>query len=336
MRLRGWQVIALLVFVLTACRTTGAVVKELDFDGEIAKIAAKIGKREATAVSYFYDRTTGNITELGNRWRDRTEAALLKKEVLVKTRKELGLLIDDVESFGTGRDEAEIWRQAGAQVLVTGTYRIVKSTASGQATRIFLRIKALRAANVIGSFDWQDDLAPDWARLESTVRGNVYKNEIRRCCVPGGGDIPNLSARLDRQPPCYPPGTDGKISVTTEQGVYIYLLNLSADHTVTLLYPNKKIPEQPLLSARFEFPPPVFDKTLKMVFNPIKENEINQEVVKVIASRHPLDFSFLPVPINRPYLGAEGGDIKKMLEVLRNASDWREVTLNYAVGNECR
>ncbi len=68
----------------------------------------------------------------------------------------------------------------------------------------------------------------------------------------------------------------------------------------------------------------------------MKEGESSQEAVKVVASRQLLDFSFLPVPINRLYYGAEGGDIKKMLYVLKNARDWREVTLNYAVGVDCR
>lgn len=55
----------------------------------------------------------------------------------------------------------------------------------------------------------------------------------------------------------------------------------------------------------------------------------------MVVSRHPLDFSFLSVPENRVFTGAEGGTLRQVLEVLERATNWSEQTLAYLVGREC-
>ncbi len=71
------------------------------------------------------------------------------------------------------------------------------------------------------------------------------------------------------------------------------------------------------------------------MFYPLKDDELCHESIKVIVSRKPIDFSFLPVPEDQVYAGASGGDMKKVLEALRAATDWNETVLSYWVGPGC-
>jgi hypothetical protein len=236
--------------------------------------------------------------------------------------------------YGGGVDEGDIWRNSGAEVMVSGSYTIHQSP-RGEAI-IALTVKALRVADttLLKSVNWQDRLGPGWQRLSSQVKGNAFQRTLASA-TDSGGDRPTLSARLDRDPPCYPAGSPAKVEVETEPGVHLYLFNLAADNTVTLLYPGR-LPDQPLPARTFVFPPPALARDLQLLFYPLEDGRFCQESIKVVASRKPLDFSFLPVPVNQMYAGAQGGEIKKIRDVLENATDWRDVVLSYGVGGECR
>jgi len=330
----------LVTALVTACQTTPApvvVVKQPGFKDLIKDISDQIGGQEAAAISYFYDVENGDVTELGNLWRDRTAKALRDNGVTVKARRDIGILIEDAESYGAGIEEKEIWQKAGAQVVVCGIFQIIKPLQTGGPHNINLIIKAFRLADssLVQSVEWKAALTSGWFKLHSAVKGNLFHEKLEGF-KPPPGDNPTLSARLDGNPACYVPGSPGKIHVTTETGVHLYLLNLVADGTVTLLYPNRYLKDQPLTSSRFEFPPPVFKKKMRIVFHPLKKGESCRESIKVVASRRPLDFSFLPQPINRLYVGAEGVNIKKMRDVLKMATDWQEQTLPYVVGDACK
>jgi len=328
----------ILVTILSACQTVPQKRSWQSFSEEVAKIAAQIRKGEPAGVSYIYEAKTGNITELGNLWRDRIEKALRDHGVKVKARRDIVTLIDDAESHGLGKAEKEIWQQAGAEVIVCGNYRVLHAGGSKAKDTISLHFKAFRVADstLLKTVIWEENLERSWPSLASAVRGHAFHRKMETVTdEKGKGSKPNLSARLDRDPPCYPPETPATVHVFSEPGVHLYLLGLAADRTVTLLYPNSKLPDQPLTSGKFDFPPKALGRDLQLVFRPLKEGEPCQESIKVVASRTPLDFSFLPVPENRIYIGAEGGDIKRMLEVLQRAGNWQEVVLNYIVGPGC-
>ncbi len=148
---------------------------------------------------------------------------------------------------------------------------------------------------------------------------------------------PYLKARLDRDDACYPSGGEAVVTVRSEKGIYLYILSLAADHTATILYPNRLMPGKPLAADKFQFPSLQLRKEeqLNLLLYPM-DGKDTTEAIKVVASREPLDFSFLPRPENALFTGAQGGDMKKMLQVLKKAHDWKEQTLKYWVGPKCQ
>ena len=307
------------------------------FETEIGKIADRMGKGEAAAVSTIHEEKSGDITALGDRWRTRVEASLSDRGVVVKSRKDLGVIQDEIEMFGSGR--RNILDHAGADVVVSGTYAIEYSPGeSGNKPMIRLVIKAQRVTDgtVVKTVICREDLFPGWEQQASLKKGNIYHRGIEAIAPDlRSRNRPKIKARLDRKPACYLPGMPAVIAVETEPGVYLYILGVAADHTVSLFYPNRRMSGHPLPSGNFRFPPLALAGDVQLVFYPLKEDELCHESIKVIASRKPIDFSFLPVPEDQVYAGASGGDMKKVLEALRAATDWDEVVLSYWVGRGC-
>jgi len=307
------------------------------FETEVGKIANRMRKGETVAVSPVYEEKSGDITALGDRWRTRVEACLSDRGVVVKSRKDLGVIQDEMEMFGSGT--RNILDHAGADVVVFGTYAIEYGPAkSGKKPMIRLVIKALRVTDgtVVKTVICREDLFPGWERQASLKKGNIYHRGIEAIAPDTQSrNRPKIKARMDRKPACYPPGMPAVIAVETEPGVHLYILGVAADHTVSLFYPNRRMGNQPLPSGNFRFPPLALAEDVQLVFYPLKEDELCHESIKVVASRKPIDFSFLPVPEDQVYAGAIGGDMKKVLEVLRTATDWNEVVLSYWVGQGC-
>lgn len=318
---------------LMACSPAFAV----GFETEIGKIADRMRKGETAAVSPIYEEKSGDITALGDRWRTRVEASLSDRGVVVKSRKDLGVIQDEIEMFGSGA--RNILDHAGADVVVSGTYAIEYGPAkSGRKPMIRLVIKALRVTDttVVKTAICRENLSSGWERQASLKKGNVYHRGIEAIAPdPRFRNRPKIKAHLDRKPACYPPGMPAVIAVETEPGVYLYILGVAADHTVSLFYPNSRMSGQPLPLGNFRFPPLALAGDVQLVFYPLKEDELCHESIKVIATRKPLDFSFLPIPEDQVYAGAKGGDMKKVLETLRAATDWNEVVLSYWVGPGC-
>jgi hypothetical protein len=320
------------IVLLMACSPAFAV----GFETEIGKIADRMRKGETAAVSPIHEEKSGHITALGDRWRTRVEASLSDRGVVVKSRKDLGVIQDEIEMFGSGT--RNILDHAGADVVVSGTYTIEYGTAkSGRKPMIRLVIKALRVTDgtVVKTSICREDLFPGWERQASLKKGNIYHRGIEAIAPDTHGNRPKIKARMDRKPACYLPGMPAVIAVETEPGVYLYLLGVAADHTVSLFYPNRRMSGHPLPSGNFRFPPLALAGDVQLVFYPLKEDELCHESIKIIASRKPIDFSFLPVPEDQVYAGAIGGDMKKVLEALRAATDWNEVVLSYWVGRGC-
>ena len=211
------------------------------FETEIGKIADRMGKGETAAVTPIHEEKSGDITALGDRWRTRVEASLSDRGVVVKSRKELGVIQDEIEMFGSGT--RNILDHAGADVVVSGTYTIEYWTAkSGRKPMIRLVIKALRVTDgtVVQTGICREDLFPGWERQASLKKGNIYHRGIEAIAPDTHGKRPKIKARMDRKPACYLPGMPAFIAVETEPGVYLYILGVAADHTVSLFYPNRR------------------------------------------------------------------------------------------------
>jgi len=83
-----------------------------------------------------------------------------------------------------------------------------------------------------------------------------------------GSSGPRLTARLDRNPPCYPAGAEVTLQIGAEAGAYLYILNIAADNTVTLNYPNRYLPDRALAGGDFRFPPADLPQ-LKLLLYPL-------------------------------------------------------------------
>ena len=321
------------IISLTALKPASAA----GFEVEISKIADRLGKGETVAVASIHEEKSGDITALGDRWRTRVEACLVNGGVVVKSRKDLGVILDEVEMYGSGR--RNILDKTGADVVVSGVYAIEYGpTESGRKPMIRLVIKAQRVTDktIVKTFIYRENLSSGWEQRASLKKGNVYHRSIEAIAPDSKSrNRPKIKARLDRKPACYPPGMPAVIAIETEPGVHLYILGVAADHTVALFYPNKRMRDQPLPSGNFRFPPPALAEDVQLVFYPLKEDELCQESIKVIASRKPIDFSYLPIPEDQVYAGASGGDMKKVLETLRATTDWNETVLSYWVGPGC-
>ncbi len=288
------------------------------------------------AVSYIYEAETGNINELGNRYRDMIEKQFKKKGYLVKARKDIVLLIDDVEIFGNKTTEDKIWDNASADIVVCGNYHIIKSENKSQKDKITVSVKAYtsKGADLVEAYTIKEKLYKGWQRAASTIHGNAFKQDFEQ--VAGtGSNRPALKAELDRKPACYRSGDSATILINSQQGTHIYIFNIAADNTVTLLYPNKLVQDQPLTSDLFVFPPKNLSDKLNLVLYPLEKADTSRESFKIIASDKKMDFSFLPIPFNRVYQGASGIQINQLKNALKQYNNFSEETLTYYVGANC-
>jgi hypothetical protein len=330
--------LAVLLFLLFCTR---GIVSAGDppFEQQAAPLLGALPKGDRVAVSHIYDRTHGDYTELGNLYRDRMENLLRAREISVVARRDLGLLVEDMDFYGASGKAQKVLASAGADVVIWGRYHRDKDP-KGRA-RIILFLKAVRVPGsscgpaVLGSVEIREAFDPKWAALASRVFGNHYRDGLE-AIAPGGNKGPGLKVRLNRDPPCYAPGAEATLTIETVQGVHVYILGLQADGTAVLFYPNTLMPDRPLVDGRVQFPPPAMREKMALLLYPLISGEACREAFKVIASTDALDFNFLPVPQNALYAGAKGGDLARVLAVLKAASGWSEATLAYWVSEVCR
>lgn len=297
---------------------------------------------DIVAVSTIYDALNGDITNLGNRWRGKIENILAQRGITVKARKDIIFLIDEAETFENGVDENKIWQEAGADIIIRGAYTILSPSYDENNIKlepeISLSIQAYRLSNssVISSEEFKETLAPGWASLASFVHGNIYQKNFETITPDTSKTkLPELSASLNKKNTCYKTGENAVININTESGVYIYIFNIAADRTVSLLYPNKYMKNKPLSSKYFRFPP-LKGEINQLELYPLEHGKICRESFKIIASKEKLDFSFLPFPEGIIYAGAKGGDINKMIKLLKQHTGFNEALLTYWVGRECK
>lgn len=328
--IRNWLVLVGGVFLAAGCA-------QVSRPAPLTTVVPKLDPKQSVAVTWFYDEQRGDVTALGDRWRDQVELALRNQGHVIKARKDLGLVVDEIFTFGAkDGDSSAAYEQGGADVVVGGSYSVIKSGLGTPRAQLTVKAYQLSDSSLLQGVSEEVPLPPDWAPLAAQVKKNVFQEQVGAIEDKSAVAGPKLKAGLNRTPACYPAGASGRVTVETDPGSYVYLLNLAADHTVTLLYPNRFLPDKALKNGKLEFPPAMMADKLELVFYPLEGEGTSQEGVKVIASRTPIDFSFLPIPEDAVYAGAAGGDIRKVAEVLKQSDGWSETVLSYLVGQECR
>jgi len=209
------------------------------------------------AVSYIPERETGDVTALGNLWRDRIEKILAQRGVVVKARRDITALIEDMETFGAGKEEQDVWEAAGADVLVCGNYTLFKAENGKGPGNIRVVAKAYRGSVLVDAEEFMEPLDPSWTGLAAKIFGNVHQEKFE--VVSSGTTsepVLELDVTLNRKNNCFAPGEKAKLHVRTRPGTHLYIFNLTADGNVTLIYPNKWMVDRPLAFGDFVFPPP--------------------------------------------------------------------------------
>ena len=303
---------------------------------QLESLVSGLRPGERVAVSVIYHELTGDITRLGDHWRDRIENSLIRMGVNVVARRDVPIVVEDTEVYGGLNGGLEtLLQRAGADVVVSGSYLLEDEENGKQFITLSLRATRVADGGRVGVATTRALLNPSYERLHYEVLDNVWKAKVMDIVSEDEQNGPVLSARLDRDPPCYPPGVPANLTVETEPGVHLYIFDIAADNTVTIVYPNGFLKDIPLPSGRFVFPPPEFQGRMDLVFYPLKPGTLNHEYLKIVASRTPIDFSFLPCSENRMYYGKDGGDLKRLLDKLRATKGWSQVLLSYGVGAGC-
>ena len=294
----------------------------------------------SVAVSYIHEEETGDITLLGNHLRDRVEAVLADRELVVKARKDIAFLIEDAEVTDVLAEE-RIWEQAGADVLIRGTYSLGTRSKVGakgykEPIRLLLKAYGVDSTSLLDSEELV--LEMDWNRIQPLLktRGNIYQQEF--ATVMGGeADAPvKLHATLNKQSGCYRPGESVSVDIECEKDVWLYIFSLSCDSNVVLLYPPPWLDEKPLESERLLFPSPKISRIQALRVQPAEEGVVCHESFKLVASREKLDFSFLPFPGNAIYTGLNGERIREVNGLVNGVTGSGQLVLDYRVDQKCR
>lgn len=290
------------------------------------RLKRRLHAGERVAVSYVYDGETGAITAYGNRWRDRLVSALTERRIRVVPREDLALLVEDLETFGEGSSEA-LWKGLEARVVIVGRYY---RRFSKDGYQIEICFKALRTnpKEILLSRTYMVKFTPGEMPLLTMVRGNIYRRRFKRL---GRKPLP-LTARLNKT--CFLPGEKARITVETKPGVYLYIFNIAADLSVTRLYPNRYLPERPLPTGRFEFPPRGI-RGLSLVIGAYPGLDPAYESFRVVASARPLKDEAFPVPENRVLVGGRARKLSELSRLLESG-EVSVVELPYLVGKSCR
>jgi len=302
-------------------------------------VLSGLGLNEIIAVSYIHEEGTGDITLLGGHLRDLVETALAERGVIVKARKDIVGLIDAAEVTDINAEE-KIWRNAGADIFVRGTYSIVNTDLDAVSTgdvlvEILLKAYDYDTVSLVDSDSLNLYIAKERINSLSRITGNIYQREFKTVIGATVETPPRLQARLNEGKTCYGPGDSISIDIDSEVGVYLYIFNLSCDGNVVALCPNDYSPNEPLKKGRFTFPSSDHSHIQEIRLQPAEKGEICRESFKLVAARKKLDFSFLPFPKNRIYRGVNRGDIAKITAILRENGIFSQQLLDYRIDENC-
>lgn len=328
---RSAKVFRLFILLLLGMLGSGCAPTVGHYFAEVVPI---LDKGQSVAVTRFFDEHTGNITALGESWRDQVEIVLKERGLDIKARKDLGMIVDEMVTFGRWADGQTGYEESGADFVVGGSYAVLDD---GSVPTARLTIKAFHVAD--GSLAMARSgevvLPSDWKLLAAETMGNAYHHQLDQ--MESKTDVQGLSvqAELDRENACYPSGAPARITVHTEPDNYIYILHLLADHKVDLVYPNEHLPDQPHPTGHLEFPPQGLQHLVPFTVHPVDERRTCEQGIKVVASRTPIDLSYLASDGIRPHKTASHAQLKSIAASVREQPEWEETSLDYWVGPDC-
>ena len=297
--------------------------------------ASEIDQNARVGICWIYDGDNYDLTAYGNLWRDRLEIALAKQGRAVLPRKDYVVLVDDIESFGKNITEDDLLDAMEPDIIVTGVYyRHGRKPEKGPFVELMLKAYRLDEKRIVAAFRYEIP-APDEKDLKrmADVKGNVIRVKFRQIVGGASPAAPSLKAQLNRT--CFVPGENAVVTAQTEPGVHIYLFSVQADGSVTRIVPNPYVPDKPVgQDGKFAFPDIYSDFWLDMPMHPVRPG-VNEESFKMVASRKPLDFSFIPFPENEPFYGIDAGELRRVLDVLENADSASVVDIPYKISEGC-
>ncbi len=304
-----------------------------------ASLLGKLNTQEPVAVTTIHDETNGNITLLSDHIRDKVEAALARRGVVVKARKDLVGIIDDAElGASAGEDtEARLWTKAGAAVVVRGSYSVLPVPGNETQMDVQVLLKAFRSDTVelLDSEEMRFPMERGRLTALSQVTGNIYQQQFKTVVGSSMVPPPFLQARLNRPDGCYRPGDTASLVIDTEEDIFLSLFSLSCDGNVAVLWPEPNSKESRVQSSHIIFPPAEGSRIKALHLQPAKRGEICRESFKIVASRDKLDFSYLPFPANKIYSGINGKDIERITNTLKNSSSYNQIVLDYRIDAHC-
>jgi hypothetical protein len=110
------------IFIIIWIISAGDIhAKDIAWD----KLFQNINKNQKIAVAWIYDGDTDTYTGYSNLWRDKIESELVKNGFQVLTRKDLVIVMDEIEKFDQTID---ITNNCQADIIVTGAYYYHKSS----------------------------------------------------------------------------------------------------------------------------------------------------------------------------------------------------------------
>jgi hypothetical protein len=306
-----------------ACNGSGT-----DLGSECDNLFARIDKDDKVAVLAVSDQLSGDITALGNIWRDKIEGRLSNRGVFVLPRREIGIINDDMGRFS---DEGMNWdavrAELQADVLVKGEYLLLPADKDGEGT-VHLNVKVLKGGRqVVGNCETTQPMQPGWLQLANQIMGTVRPPKSI-------GRGPALSAVLDKQPACYPDNAAMKIIVNAESGTWLYLFTVDYEGKVLRLYPNRESRELPITVPEYVFPPPSMKDEFGLYVCGRAGQRFSNEAIIVIAARNKIDFSKIPEAWEegKPGQAARTRDIQ---QILGRTKDYIRKDLRYSVGPGC-
>jgi hypothetical protein len=287
------------------------------------------------AVSSISDERNGDLTLLGDYLSDRVEAQLVERELTVKARKDIAALIGDAE-LSDAYAEEKIWKQAGADIIVRGSYNLPEGGHRGPVP-VRVHLKAFRPDDVTLVATDEITITVAKGRLIGLMKvtGNIHQQQLWSVSGDGSEAPPKLLASLNKPSLCYRPGEKATLAIDSEVGAHLLIFNLSCDGNVVILHPSRYADDAPLRSAVVNFPGD-FPYIRSLTLQPAVDGKQCREGFKVVATRQKVDFSFLPFPENQTYRGVNGSDIDKITAILDSINGFSQQMLEYVIDEGCR
>lgn len=130
-------------------------------------------KQSKIAVLQLYEGSTGNITALGELWRDRLQFELKSNHYKIAPRKNLSALIEEIETFGDIGALDQMTTNTNAQQIILGDYYIFEEH-DNDRIELYLSLFDSKNQKLIEMKKFKLPLPGNWKVLNNNIRGNRY------------------------------------------------------------------------------------------------------------------------------------------------------------------